>query len=383
MQVFKAFCKVMNKHKSKFLIYIIIYLLIAVIISRSVQESGEMEFSKVSLKIAVDQRDQGVLGQGLVSYLKEHNQIKEMPEDREALQDAMYYQEIDYMLSIPKEFTERFVQEEGEALLEGTVVPGSSSASLIENEIQQYLNTVSMYLRAGIEMEEAVELSSQDMEQKVQVDFLEESDSKSLPVGYYFFQYVPYIFLVILILGLGSVMKTFQDKDLSARNKCSALSFFQQNMQMILGCILFTFTVFLFFIAMAFCISGDYMFSLKGVLSAVNALIFSVCAASIAWFCVQFARSDPELNVMSNVFSLSFSFLGGVFVQLDLMGEGIRKLAKFFPSYWYVIANQEIQKVESFADAGEIYTSYLMVFVFALAFFSAGLLVNRKKLKRV
>ena len=73
MQVFKAFCKVMNKHKSKFLIYIIIYLLIAVIISRSVQESGEMEFSKVSLKIAVDQRDQGVLGQGLVSYLKEHN----------------------------------------------------------------------------------------------------------------------------------------------------------------------------------------------------------------------------------------------------------------------------------------------------------------------
>ena len=142
MQVFKAFCKVMNKHKSKFLIYIIIYLLIAVIISRSVQESGEMEFSKVSLKIAVDQRDQGVLGQGLVSYLKEHNQIKEMPEDREALQDAMYYQEIDYMLSIPKEFTERFVQEEGEALLEGTVVPGSSSASLIENEIQQYLNTV-------------------------------------------------------------------------------------------------------------------------------------------------------------------------------------------------------------------------------------------------
>ena len=88
--------------------------MIAVIISRSVQESGEMEFSKVSLKIAVDQRDQGVLGQGLVSYLKEHNQIKEMPEDREALQDAMYYQEIDYMLSIPKEFTERFVQEEGE-----------------------------------------------------------------------------------------------------------------------------------------------------------------------------------------------------------------------------------------------------------------------------
>ena len=383
MQVFKVFCKVMYKHKSQSLMYIVIYLLIAIAMSRSVQESKVMEFSKVSLKIAVENQDQGEVGEGLVSYLKEHNQIKEVPKDREALKDAMYYQEIDYVLLIPKDFTERFAAGEGEELLEGTAVPGSSTASLVENEIQQYLDTASMYHRAGMESARAVELSAEDMRQEAEINFLEKSDSKPLPIGFYFFQYVPYVFLVVMILGLGAVMKTFRDKDLSARNKCSAMSFFQQNIQIILGCILFTLAVFAVFMVMALCLTGNYMFTVRGVLSALNALVFSICAASIAWFCVQFARTMPELNIMSNVFSLSFSFLGGVFVALDLMGDGMKQAAKFIPSYWYVIANRDIQKADSFAGAGNIYQCYLVVLLFALAFFSVGLLVNRMKLRTV
>ncbi len=383
MQVFKVFCKVTNKHKSQFLIYVIIYLFIAIAMSRSIQESKVMEFDKVSLKVAVENEDQGELGKGLVSYLKGNNQIKKIPAGTEALKDAMYYQEIDYVLVIPQDFTEQFAAGTGEELLEGTAVPGSSTASLIENEIRQYLDTVEMYLAAGINASRAVGLSAADMKREAEVNFLEENDSQPLSSGFYFFQYVPYVFLVIMILGLGAVMKTFRDKDLSARNKCSAMSFLQQNVQIILGCILFTLAVFAFFMAMAFCLYRTYMCSIQGLLSAVNALVFSICAASIAWFCVQFVRSMPELNVLSNIFSLSFSFLGGVFVSLELMSEGVQKAAKFIPSYWYVIANREIQKVESFAQAGSIYQLYLVVLVFALAFFAAGLLVNRMKLRTV
>ena len=381
MQVFKVFCKVLSKHKSSILIYIVIYLMISLIMSRSIQQTGELKFTKVSLKIAVENQDQGEVGKGLVAFLEKNNKIKEVPADQEAIKDAMYYQEIDYVLVVPGNFTEQFLLGKTEGILEGTAVPGSSTASLIENEIQQYLNTVNMYLKAGIDADRAVTLSSEDMEQQAAVEFLEESDAQSLPAGFYFFQYIPYVFLVIMILGLGVVMNTFRDKELAARNKCSAMSFFQQNLQFILGCILFTVGVFLFFMITAFCLYSDYMFSVKGLLSAVNALAFSVCSASIAWFCVQLVRSAPELNMMSNVISLSFSFLGGVFVPMDLMSDGVKQASKFIPSYWYMIANQEIQKVESLAETGGIYQSFLIVLLFALAFFSVGLLVNRMKLR--
>ncbi|MEY8390928.1 ABC transporter permease [Lachnospiraceae bacterium] len=381
MQVFKVFCKVLSKHKSSILIYVVIYLIISLVMSRSIQETKEKEFAKVSLKIAVENQDEGAVGKELIAFLEKHNKIKEVPADQEAMRDAMYYQEIDYVLVVPPNFTEQFCTGKTEGILEGTAVPGSSTAALIENEIRQYLDTVDMYLKAGIDTDRAAQLSSEDMEQEAAVEFLEESDARPLPAGFYFFQYIPYVFLVIMILGLGTVMKIFRDKELAARNKCSAMSFFQQNLQFIMGCILFTFGVFLFFMITAVCLYRDYMFSVKGLLSAANALVFSVCAASVAWFCVQLVRSAPELNMMSNVFSLSFSFLGGVFVTLDLMSDGVKQVAKFIPSYWYVIANQEIQKVESLADTGNIYQSFLVVLFFALAFFSVGLLINRMKLR--
>ena len=116
MQVFKVFFKVMGKKKTTMCIYILIYLVISVTISYSMKEHGQEEFSKVSVKIAVENLDQGELGAGLVSYLGQHHQLQELPETRLALQDAMYYQEIDYVLAIPKDFTEKFQtgQQEGD-----------------------------------------------------------------------------------------------------------------------------------------------------------------------------------------------------------------------------------------------------------------------------
>lgn len=381
MQVFKAFFKVLNKNKSALIIYVVIYLGMTIIISNSLQETGEKDFSKVSLNIGIENQDQGEMGAALMDYLERHNSLKEVPDEKEALQDAMYYQEVQYVLVIPQDFSEKFAAGEREGLLEGTVVPGSSSAYLIENEIEYFLKTISMYLEAGYEKEQALALAAEDLELEPEVNFLEESNKKQLPGGFYFFQYIPYVFLIMMILGLGGVMKTFKNKDLAARNKCSAMSFLKQNVQMILGCMVYTIAVYLIFMVMACIYTDDYMFTLQGALSALNAFVFSICALSVAYFSIQFVRNVAELNIMSNIFGLAFSFLGGVFVSLDVMSEGAKQVAKFVPSYWYVIANREIQSVTGWSDAGQVYQAFLVVLVFAAAFFTAGLLVNRMKVR--
>ena len=68
-------------------------------------------------------------------------------------------------------------------------------------------------------------------------------------------------------------------------------------------------------------------------------------------------------------------------MSLDMMGERARQIARFIPSYWYVKANEEILNVTSLSGAGTVYRSYLMVLMFSLVFFSAGLLVRRLKLR--
>lgn len=382
MQVFKAFFKVTQKNMIANIIFVLIYLGITIAVSNAMPGQMEKVFSKTSMNIALDNQDDGLLGEALSRYLGDNNQIKSVPEGKQALQDAMYYQEIDYVLTIPGNFTEKFTAGEREGLLEETNVPGSTSASLVRSEIEGFLKTVSMYLDTGFEMERALKLAAEDLQKEANVEFLDGDDEEMFGGGYYFFNYLPYVFTCMMILGIGFVLRTFGNKDLSARNKCSAMPFLKQNAQIILGCLVFMTAVYLIFMIMA-CVfvEHDYMFSIKGALSMVNALVFSICALSVAWFVAQFAKSVVALNAFSNLFGLSFCFLGGVFVSTDLMSEGTKQVAKFVPSYWYVNANREIQNVAGFSSAGQVYQSYFIVLMFAAAFFVIGLFIRRMKLR--
>lgn len=379
MQVFKAFFKILNKNKLSMMIYLGIYMALTIVMTQSASESDTTDFSQVSMDIGVDNQDKGELGEALVEYLSKENNIKDIPKEREELLDTMYYREMQYVIVIPEDFTEKFIAGEREEALEGTVVPGNSTAFLAEMEVDEFLKTLGMYVDGGFSPDKAAEQTLLDMQKESRVEFLSREDAKEKPSAYYFFQYVPYIFLCIMLVSLSVVLMAFNDKDMDARNKCSSMSFFQRNLQMILGSIGIMLLEYAFFMVLAFVMYPDYMKSVAGVLSAVNALVYMLVCLSIAFFVGRLARNDGELNMMANVIGLSFSFLGGAFVPLEIMSEGVKKVSKFVPSYWYVIANNDIWKVESIKDAGDIYKNFLMTGAFAVAVIAAAMVVNRLK----
>ena len=61
-----------------------------------------------------------------------------------------------------------------------------------------------------------------------------------------------------MILGVGAVVKTFKEKDLSARNQCSAMPFLRQNIQLLLGCMVYILAVYALFILAACLIDKAY-----------------------------------------------------------------------------------------------------------------------------
>lgn len=87
------------------------------------------------------------------------------------------------------------------------------------------------------------------------------------------------------------------------------------------------------------------------------------------------------MGAFANVVSLGFSFLGGVFVPLELLGDTMKNIARFTPSYWYIQANNAIIGVEKFSDIdmGEFAKDCGVQLLFALAFFCVGLAVLRHK----
>lgn len=382
MQVFKAFFKILNKNKTAMIVYMVIYLALTFVLSSNGQKNDTSDFSKVCMEIGVENQDNGKLGEALVVYLEKENEIKDIPKEREDLLDAMYYRDIQYVLIIPEDFTEKFLAGEREEVLEGTAVPGNNTAYLAKMEIDEFLQKLGMYIDGGYEPEQAAQKTLDNMEKESKVEFLSVEDSGTKPAAAYFFDYIPYIFLCIMMVSLSCVLIIFNEKNLDARNRCSSMSFFQRNLQMVLGSLGIMLLEYGVFMLVAWIMYPNYMGSFRGILSMGNALAFMLVCLSIAFLAGRQAKDDAQLNMAANVIGLAFSFLGGVFVPIDLMNKGMQKVAKFVPSYWYVSSNNSIWKIKSLSEAGDIYRNWLIMLAFAVAVFAIALMMNRLKARK-
>ena len=75
------------------------------------------------------------------------------------------------------------------------------------------------------------------------------------------------------------------------------------------------------------------------------------------------------------------SFICGVFVPHDMLGEGVLKVAKFLPAYWYEKANNMLCGVTPY-NFNEYLTCLLVQVGFLVAFFAVALMVGRMSLSR-
>ena len=114
------------------------------------------------------------------------------------------------------------------------------------------------------------------------------------------------------------------------------------NFQLITGHISVTFIVWLIFIIGSIILIGKSMFTLTGLLLILNSLIFIIVAANIAFIVGNLVKNSEIQSAIANVISLGSSFICGAFVPQMFLGEKVLMFARFFPSYWFIRANDII-----------------------------------------
>ena len=91
------------------------------------------------------------------------------------------------------------------------------------------------------------------------------------------------------------------------------------------------------------------------------------------------------MNGLVNVISLALCFLGGVFVPQEFFSDTIIKVAKFFPTYWYVATNSSIGAMKQLTPqlTREMTTQVGLVVGYALVVFAVTVVIISNKRKRV
>lgn len=382
MQVFKVFFRIIKKNLGELSVYMIIFLILAVLLSSINTGSQYNEFAQTKSKIAFINNDKtSALTDGLRDYLNENAIIADMKNDERTLQDALFYRDIEYIVKVPSGFSDKFYNGE-KAEIEITKVPDSISGVYMDNMVEKYLNTARIYVNnmKNISDTELISYIQKDLSQTANVN-LSATDAVQTKKYLYYYNYAAYSLSAILILGVCIVMFVFNKLDIKRRNLCSPLKNSSINMQLILGNLTLSLGAWLIIVITSIIIYRKDMFTISGGLFILNLLVFTIAMLSISFLISNIVKSRPATSAAANVVALGSSFIGGVFVPQYMLGAKVLTIASFTPTYWYVKSNNIISSLAVYnaQTLKPVFTNMLIVFAFAVAVLAITLVVMKQR----
>ena len=175
MQVFKLCIKVINKNKYLLLVYVVIFLVISFTLSLTAVREMETStsFKPAKTEIALINEENTPLINGFRAELAKVATFVDIPDETEALQDALYFRQVSCIIRIPQGFTEKFMN--GENVQLGKIsIPNSIRNVYIDLCIDKYFNTARLYVQNmnGITQQELVQYLKKDLYDTTSVEMI-------------------------------------------------------------------------------------------------------------------------------------------------------------------------------------------------------------------
>ncbi len=378
MQVYRVFFRILYKHKGQVFMYLCIFLGLATLISNINAEDGDSVFEASEYYFTVFDEDDSQISRNLIAYLEQDHQRVEIPDGRESIQDELYNRNTNCVIRIPKGFGES-VETGAIEKMEITTIPGSVYQGTFENLVSNYLVLLRSYMAAGFSRQDAVEKTEEVCQMEAEVE-LSDVDAGNYSKMYYFFLYAPYIFISICVVGVGPILIVFHRRDVRDRQNCAAYSGLRMQGELFAGMVTAGAVFCVLYYTLTFLGAGPVT-GTRGLFYCLNMVCFAVVALGLTFLMCQFVRASSVLSMIANIVGLGFSFLSGIFVPLDLLGEGVIRVAHFLPSYWYVVAAEEIDHYRTGDSLSVVWQCMGLELLFALAFLCVGIVCARARVQ--
>ncbi|MCJ7688474.1 MAG: ABC transporter permease, partial [Clostridiaceae bacterium] len=312
MQVFKVYFKIIKANMGQMSIYLIIFLAMSVLYSTFETTNNEEGFSQVKTNVAFINSDGNtVLLTGFKEYLSKNATFIDVENNEEKLQDALFFRDVDYIVTIPMDFTVNFLQ--GKPVeVQKTIVPNSTTSMYVDMAINKYFNIARSYVNniPGITEENLVKEVAKGASSETTVQlksFGAKKQNNTFAVAS--FNYLAYSLFSMLILGVSSILMVFNDKNLKRRNLCSPMKNSSFNLQLIMGNLVFALASYGFMVGFGFIMNRENMMSYNGLLLCINALVFTIAALSISYLVGLLIKSRNAQSAIANVLALGFAFI--------------------------------------------------------------------------
>ena len=385
MIVFKSYFKVLKKLLPVVFIYFGIFFSISIAINLANRSNAKTDFNfeKTNVNIACINNDtDSILINNFYDYLDRIGNLKKVNNNENDILDSLFFRHVDYIIEIPKGFTNDFLSNKNVSF-NIKKVPDSTSATLVEVLLNQYINKASVYSKLGMSEKEIVRYVNKDVSISTDVDVYKDDGNSSSFINFYF-NYLNYILLAIVVSVVGMTLASYNKIDLKKRNIISPINNKSRNRQLFMATFIVTFIIWLIFVLSALILYKEEAFTSNGLLIIFNSFIFMFFALSLANFLGSLISNTESLSAISNVISLGSSFMCGVFVPQQFLGDFVLSIAKVLPSYWYVKNNDLIANTSNFniTNLQPIIFGMIFMIIFTIGIFILNGIVSKKRAQR-
>jgi ABC-2 type transport system permease protein len=364
-------------------IYLVIFLVIAIVISMNSVSQQQTGFTQKKAKIALISEEKTPLTDGFRQELSRSAEFVNLPDRTEKLQDALFFREVTYILRIPKGFT-KDVLNGGSMQMKKTVVPNSIENAYVDINVEQYWNLARLYAKhdPGISQQQLVNRLKGNLAGNTPVTIkAHEAAKTSNSFSMFYFNYFAYAFAAVLMMGISTVMIVFNKQDISRRNFCSPLRATSINMQLILANLLFAVVSWLVLVVFCFLLDARSFGTQNMIYFLLNSIVFTGCITSLSYLVGTLVKNLNAMSAICNVITLGSCFISGVFVPQEFLNSAVLKVASFTPTYWYVQANTHVAKLTRFewSDLSPSLYSVAVMLGFTAAFIALSLVIGKRK----
>lgn len=317
----------------------------------------------------------------MIKYITDNSNIIELDDSDEAREDALFYRDVNYIIYIPKDFRDDFLRGKNpEIEVKST---GDYQSAFAQMLLERYIKIAKVYVQSIDDEDELIAKINETISKETEVEMTSKLDTNSLTKASFYYNFASYSLLAGCVYVICLILSSFRDEKIRKRTVISSMNYKTHNRQLLLSNMLFAIVLWVFYVLVSFVLVGDLMLTAHGVVYMVNALVFTICALSIAFLIGNLITNKEAINGIVNVVALGSSFLCGAFVPAEWLPDAVLKIAHVLPTYYYINSNDRLKMLEvvSFESLKPIILNMGIIVIFILGFVALSNIVARKKRK--
>lgn len=380
MTVFKTFLKVLNKCK----VVIIMYTAFLIFFGAFNMQTNENATNFVADKpdvLIINEDNDNKITKNLTEYIKENSNIIKIKNNEQAINDALFYRDVNYIIYIPKDYGKDFLSGKNPQInIKST---GDYEASLEEMLLTRYLKVANIYKNEILLEDELINKINETLSKQTKVEITSKLDTDNLSKVAFYYNFASYSILAGCVYVICLILSTFNEEKIRKRTVISSMNYKKYNMNLLLSNCLFALVLWAIYVVISVILIGNIMFTLHGLVYILNSFVFTICAVTIAFLIGSIVLNKNAINGIVNVVALGSSFLCGAFVPMEWLPDSVLNIAHILPTYYYIKNNEMLKTLENInlQTLEQIIINIIFILAFTVIFIIATNIVARRKRK--